>query len=161
MRYSRASLESVPINAVALQLVPQSVAQEHCVLAIGFEGDALRLIVPTDFMAESGHIIRFILNREFIVDHADRSLLLSLIDHHYAAANSDITNCNTQLRFICPKQWADLTPTDCRDERLCQSCNRLVYFCYTQIEFDRRRDAGDCVAFCDPDASGSWMGLPE
>ncbi len=46
-------------------------------------------------------------------------------------------------------------------ERLCQSCNRLVYFCNTQIELDRRREAGDCVAFCDPNASGTWMCLPE
>lgn len=161
MRHNRSSLDALPISPLALELVPQAVAQEHCILAVGLDGETLRLILPTDFDAETGRILRCILDRDFTADHADRSLMSTLIDHHYAAANSDITNCDTQLRVNCPKHWADLSPTDRRNERTCDSCSRIVHFCYTQDELDRRRLAGDCVAFCDPDTYGAWLGMPE
>ncbi|MDM4018955.1 hypothetical protein [Roseiconus lacunae] len=161
MRHNQKSLDAVPVDPLALELVPQSVAEELCVLAIGFDGETLKLILPADFDAETGRTLRFILDRNFTADHADRSLLSTLIDHYYAASCSDITNCDSRLRFDCPKQWANLSPTDRRDVRRCQSCQRLVYFCYTQTELDQQRNAGECVAFCDPDTYGTFLGMPE
>lgn len=160
MKLDRTLLESLIVAPAALDQLPQPVAAECCILPIGFRDEALHVVVPLDFDAETGRMIRYIINRDFIADHADRELLAPLIDYHYAASSSDILNCDVQLKTTCPVHWMHLDPTTKRDQRRCRSCDRIVYFCYTQADLDRHRAAGDCVAFCDPSTRALWLGTP-
>lgn len=56
-----------------------------------------------------------------------------------------IQKCGRLLRFRCPKQWEELTPTKVPTLRFCSVCQKNVYFCET-LE-DLKKNAGRCVAF--------------
>ncbi len=51
-----------------------------------------------------------------------------------------------QFSFECPKQWADMTPTDDDKVRHCEACKQSVYFCDTLDEAKHHAWAGECVA---------------
>lgn len=57
---------------------------------------------------------------------------------------NDIRNC--EFRFKCPKQWDALKPTDNEDQRYCNECNQIVYFCHTPDELMAAIQANRCVA---------------
>ena len=62
-----------------------------------------------------------------------------------------IRNC--EFRFKCPKDWDALKPTDREDERYCNECNQIVYFCHTEEELMAAIQADRCVAIA--------QGVPE
>lgn len=51
-----------------------------------------------------------------------------------------------QFAFECPKQWAEMTPTDDDKVRHCEACKQNVYFCETIGEAQLRAWHGECVA---------------
>ncbi len=51
-----------------------------------------------------------------------------------------------QFAFECPKQWAEMTPTDDDKVRHCGACKLNVYFCDTLDEAKHHAWAGECVA---------------
>jgi hypothetical protein len=155
MKLDRISLQALIVDSLALDHLPRLVATEYCILPIGFRDETLHFVVPIDFEAETGRMLRFIIARDFTADHAERELIAPLIDYHYAAAASHILNCSAGIKTICPMYWMMLDSTAMRDQRRCRSCDRTVHFCYTQAELDHRRNAGDCVAVFDPPKSGS------
>lgn len=158
-------LHAIPVNAEALDLMPESVARENLVLAIAVNGDFLRLILPASMSGSEryalGDKIRFILNRSFTYDTADDAELARLIDLHYRAAYSTIQNCHRTFRKRCPKRWADLARTDNPDQRWCMVCERTVTFCLSDNELDRLSSAGQCVAFFDGTTCIESLGLIE
>jgi len=79
--YSDLTLRSIPETVV--ELMPESVCREYCVLPLG--GSDGRLIVA---MAEPNHLdtiekLRFILNRDLIVQVAARSAISAAINRYY------------------------------------------------------------------------------
>ncbi len=48
--------------------------------------------------------------------------------------------------FECPKQWAEMTPTEDDQVRHCGACKRNVHFCDTLDEAKHHAWAGECVA---------------
>lgn len=142
-----------------------SLAREHCILAVSTSNENLHLVLPSDIgdlvsTDETGlDRLRFILGRDFTYDIALRDELYPVVDLHYWAAYSDIRNCDVRFQTRCPKQWADLTPTDENTVRYCNECQQNVYFCHSSEELKRRTGNDQCVAFCDADTHTDSLGL--
>jgi hypothetical protein len=72
-----------------------------------------------------------------------------------------ISNC--PLKFVCSKKWSDLrVEAEDSARRFCTDCNKPVYLCQSEAEFEKRRSAGECVALAQ---SHQWkpkelLGLP-
>lgn len=162
---TRDQLNSIPISHGALELMPESLAREHNVLAVSVEGDSLHVVLPAHLA--DGEVsavldrLRFVLNCEITYDTAEESTLAHVIDLHYTASWSTIQNCDRQFRTRCPKHWAELAPTAERQKRWCSVCERHVTFCTSDEELDRLARAGECVAFYDGTAYTDTLGLIE
>jgi uncharacterized protein (TIGR02996 family) len=76
-----------------------------------------------------------------------------------------------RFRYVCPKKWEGLTPTERTGERFCDACRKPVYFCGTIREAREHAVAGHCIAvdlgiprkpndLRPPPATG-WLGRPE
>lgn len=55
-----------------------------------------------------------------------------------------IENC--EFRFKCPLMWENLTKTGDEKVRFCGQCERKVYFCENDGEFEKHTRLGECVA---------------
>ncbi len=142
-------IDSIEIDNAALELVPESVARENLVLPVRLERDGLRVIIPDGPDYDRNDTIeklRFILEREFIVDTADREAVCAAVDYHYRARYADISNCQPQFKFRCPKQWGELKRTADRSTRFCDVCQQTVFLCFKQSELQERASKGQCVA---------------
>lgn len=161
-----AQLKAIPVCELALQLFPESVARENCVLPIAVNCDTLHLIIPSDYrsIAIAGQplldMLQFILERELTYELADRTDLLSFVDLHYKAAYSKITNCDRRFSINCPKLWADLQTTQNVLVLLCNVCRKDVYFCSTEDELEAHSKLNHCVAFYDSVLGSEMLGLP-
>lgn len=157
-----AQLRAIPINAGALELVPESVARENSVLATTIQEGLLHLVVPALPDVQSCLLqekLQFILDRTFSYDTTNSPELAAVIDLHYTAASSTVQNCRRAFRFRCPKQWAELTQTDDPAVRWCSVCERTVTFCLSDSDIDRLSRAGECVSFYDESGHADTLGL--
>lgn len=57
-----------------------------------------------------------------------------------------IRNCPPGFRFVCAKQWEELTQTASRSVRFCEQCRREVHFCRTDGETIAHAREGHCIA---------------
>lgn len=64
-----------------------------------------------------------------------------------------IRNCEEAFRFLCPKNWEELIPTDDAAQRQCDQCQQIVYLCVTDEETLQHAQAGHCIARELPDES--------
>jgi hypothetical protein len=103
--------------------------------------------------------MRFILGHGFTYDTADPTSLKRLVDLHYTAACSTVQNCERAFRVRCPKNWADLKPSDAPIVRRCATCERSVTFCRTEIDLARLKQNGQCVAYYDSKPYTEKLGL--
>lgn len=72
----------------------------------------------------------------------------------------EIRNC--EFKFKCPRQWEALKPTDHEDQRYCNECNQIVYFCHTAEELMVAIQEDRCVAInvSSPSAEDIMVGMP-
>ena len=157
-------LDILNVDAAAIQLVPESVAREHCVLPVALADGKAKLVLPTtadDLSDKTIEVLRFVLGRDFDYETAPRDQLCKIVDLLYLASYSEIQNCDVRFRFKCPKQWADLQPTADKLIRHCDTCNHDVYYCYSKEELNERAEKNQCVAFCDYDDLAVTLGLPD
>ena len=164
MQMNQQELDMLNVDAAAIQLVPESVAREHCVLPVALAEGKLKLVLPTtvdDLSDKTIDILRFVLGRDFDYDTAPRDPLFRIVDLHYLASYSEIQNCDVHFRFKCPKQWADLKPIADKFIRHCDNCDHDVYYCYSKEELHERAEKNQCVAFCDCDDLAVTLGLPD
>ncbi|WP_339727711.1 hypothetical protein [uncultured Gimesia sp.] len=63
--------------------------------------------------------------------------------------DSELWNCEHAFSNLCPKRWAELTPTDTPRVRFCDVCSENVTYCTTPEEFVQLGNAGQCVAVPD------------
>lgn len=136
---------SVEIPDSILELVPESVIRECCVLPLSDDGKRLTLLCPSDPNFEEEKV-RFILNREIAFLPVDEVLLIEAIERRLPPSEGTIENCAPQFRFKCPKEWSSLQETADSRIRLCSACQREVYWCNSSaaaIELGRQ---GKCVA---------------
>jgi len=57
-----------------------------------------------------------------------------------------VSNCKSEFKFRCPKQWDDLVRTADQSTRFCKECKENVYLTRTDAETLQRARAGQCVA---------------
>jgi len=64
-----------------------------------------------------------------------------------APAVLDIENCASDWEYKCPKRWEALSETAHSNERFCETCKEIVYFCNTEKELSAHVEQRRCVAF--------------
>jgi len=164
---NKKQLEAYSVCPLALELVPESVARDFCVLPVSASDDAVHLVLPSTFRelitadGDTLDRLRIILDRTITYDVASRVELQPIVDLHYRAVYSAIQNCDVQFSFRCPKQWADLSPTEQSTVRYCNECTQNVYFCLTDDELSQRMANDQCAAFCDSETQSFVLGLLE
>ena len=52
-----------------------------------------------------------------------------------------------KMKFICSKNWDDLTPTETPLVRNCEDCGKPVHYVNDHASFHRAAENGLCVAF--------------
>jgi|SRR5579871_709276 len=77
-------------------------------------------------------------------DVQQNELVDELFDRMRLGNGETPIDCRRFFKFLCPKVWQDLEPTDEETVRFCSSCRRNVYLCTSREDIDRH--AGECVA---------------
>jgi hypothetical protein len=154
-------IANLSIAPDAPDYLPRAIARERCVLPLGLDGDALRVVLGrrSDYR-EVIAILRFILDRPRIVFGADHERIARAVDELYGNRSTNIENCPLDFRFECPRQWLSLRPTGSADVRFCETCQRNVFLCRNNDEAIVHARSGRCVAIrrYDEDDDGSMMG---
>ncbi len=57
-----------------------------------------------------------------------------------------VENCDLRFRYVCPKRWENLEPTDDNRVRHCDTCDQNVYYCRSVADARGRALGGQCVA---------------
>lgn len=61
-------------------------------------------------------------------------------------ADPPLEACGVKFRFRCPKQWAELAPTERAEVRHCGACDRDVHYAISVGEARGHARLGRCVA---------------
>lgn len=80
------------------------------------------------------------------------SLIEGCLEMYYPATYSDFTeirDCAEQFRFVCPRTWDSLYPTDNPEARHCPECNETVYLCLGSDDLEKHRGKRMCFALGD------------
>jgi hypothetical protein len=139
----------VSIPEAVLELIPESVARDLCVLPFRSDGTCLWVFCPLDpdFSGREGDRLSFILNRPIDWVPVDPSLLQQAIKERYLPwREATITNCPLRLRFQCPKNWSSLEPTSDTRVRYCSECQHDVHWCENDVVAETLGRQGKCVA---------------
>jgi len=141
------------IDETLLELVPEKVARDYCVLPASLEGSILTLFCPEepDYEMKNGPILEFVLNRKLRWCHVPRFDIESAIARFHPFSEPAIHNCNIRFSFNCPKIWASLSPTDIATQRMCDECGKTVHLCSTEQEAIELGRKDRCVAYVDPE----------
>jgi hypothetical protein len=119
-------LASIP--EAVIELVPESVARELCVLAFRTDGTRLWVFCPfdPDFSARESGRLSIILHRQIEWVPVDQSLLQQAINESYLPWHEAIiTNCPHRLRFQCPKNWLHSNPLSIHASDIAPSVNAM------------------------------------
>lgn len=79
----------------------------------------------------------------------DTSDIATTIQAANQSTSAVIRNCS--FAFECDKKWTDLKESASSTVRMCDSCNRLVFFCRTPQELQSAIFKNQCVAVEIPD----------
>jgi hypothetical protein len=140
-------LASIP--EAVLELVPESLARELCVLPFRSDGTRFWLFCPLDpdFAAREGGRLRYILNRPIEWVPVDASRLRQAIHDRYLPWHeATITNCPPPFRLQCPRNWSALELTVDTRVRHCSECQNEVHWCENDVVAQRLGCQGKRVA---------------
>lgn len=142
-------IANLSIDLAVFDHFPESVAREECILPIGFRGERFRVVAgrrPDNELREALHKAAYITNLRLAYTLMESDQLKTLVDELYSFGSADISNCNVEFKFRCPRQWLQLCPTQRREVRFCDECNRSVYLCKDEAEAKDQTQLGRCVA---------------
>lgn len=83
------NLNEVVIPPAVVELVPESVARENCILPLSEEDGALRVIVSDPLDLDTFEKLRFILNRKVEIALSPRENILEAINRHYGQVDGE------------------------------------------------------------------------
>lgn len=140
-------IANLKIDPKAPEYLPESLARESCVLPLGLDGNALRVVFDRrpDYR-ECVDKLQFVLDRPVVWAVADRARLERAIDEVYTYLATEVENCPLDFQVQCPKRWLELRPIGRADVRFCESCNREVHLCPDENAAIEHAQAGRCVA---------------
>jgi hypothetical protein len=137
------------IRLEVVELVPESVARECCVMPFAEQGELLELYCANEYLkpisAQLEHQLMFILGRPVRLTPIPREEVESLIEFYYQAAV--MQGCEVQFRFRCPQVWEFLDETDREGVRHCKICAQNVYWCDSMDKIETHAAERRCVAF--------------
>ncbi len=87
--YDFVNLAEVAIPPSVVELVPESVARENCVLPFAEEDGALKVVVSDPQDMDTFEKLRFILNREVKIALSSRDSILDAINRHYGQIDAE------------------------------------------------------------------------
>lgn len=141
------NFESLEIEEAAIDLLPESLARQHSILAVSVDRELLRIIVPLEEnRRDTIEKVEWMLNRRVIVDTADREQINAAIEFYYSAHGARVKDCPPRFQFQCPQRWFNLSTTEDRNVRFCGECRRNVYLCRDADEWRLHAGQGHCVA---------------
>ncbi|WP_425617090.1 hypothetical protein NA78x_000759 [Anatilimnocola sp. NA78] len=146
--------DSIPsISPSIIELVPESVARECCVLPAAADKASITLYCPDEpgFAAANFEKLRFILKMQVQFIPAERQAILQAIDRHYSQCDY-IDGCELAFRFRCPRTWESLSLTKDEAIRHCPECEQLVYLCESLEQAEALGAQRKCIAY------GGWLG---
>jgi type IV pilus assembly protein PilB len=87
--YEFVNLETMEIPRSVVELIPESVARENCVLALGLDDDAIQVAISNAMDYEVLDKLRFVLNREVKVSVASKESIQAAINRHYGDSQTE------------------------------------------------------------------------
>lgn len=87
--YEFVNLDTMEIPRSVVELIPESVARENFVIALGMEDDVIKVAVSNAMDYEVLDKLRFVLNREIKVAVASRESILNAINRHYGDSQTE------------------------------------------------------------------------
>lgn len=87
--YEFVNLETLEIPRSVVELIPESVARENFVIALGMEDDAIKVAVSNALDYEVLDKLRFVLNREIKVAVASKESILNAINRYYGDSQTE------------------------------------------------------------------------
>ena len=141
------SLSDIPESLV--NLIPECIARENTVIAIGCSLDSITVACPDDsFGPSEQEKMQFILNRLVYWRHFPRAEICTAIDLHYVPSGG-VENCGWKFRYQCPHRWRHFARTESESVRFCPICSRHVYLCTDDQDVIHYAQLGHCVAKMD------------
>ena len=141
------NFESLEIEEAAIDLLPESLARQHSILAVSVDRELLRIIIPPEENRQDTiEKVEFLLDKRVIVDTADREQLDAAVEFYYSARRAEVKDCPPRFQFRCPQRWFNLSPTEDGNVRFCGECQRNVYLCRNVDEWRLHAGQGRCVA---------------
>lgn len=137
------------IPAEVLELIPESLVREHCVLPARVDQSTITIYCPDDerFGSEEREKIQFILNRPVDWWPAERDAVREAITKHLGELPVAVIDCDLKFRFRCPLLWEQLRSTGDAHIRFCEVCERSVHRAADASEAQRLARDGKCVAY--------------
>lgn len=127
------------------EFLPESVANEHCVVAISFSGGTLELAHPSaNWDDENKKIIELIINRKITWKPYSTAKIEKAIRIAYGCIRP-VKNCSWKFNYQCPKNWKALEETENDTVRNCSKCRKPVHLCFTESEVVEHAKLGNCV----------------
>ncbi len=126
-------------------LLPESVANHHCVLAISNVGDSVELAHPaTGWDNENKEIVEFLLNRAiswrpYPTDEIEKAIRIA-----YGSIRP-VKNCSWKFEYQCPKNWDSLEKTELATVRNCLKCSKPVHLCFSESQVIEHAKRGECI----------------
>jgi len=87
--YEFVNLETMEIPRSVVEMIPESVARENSVIALGLDDDAIRVAVSNAMDFEVLDKLRFVLNREVKVAVASKESIQAAINRHYGDSQTE------------------------------------------------------------------------
>ena len=132
-----------------IDLIPESLARENCVIALNCSPTIVTIAYPndaTDWYEQEK--IESILGRSIRWVGYPSAEIQSAINRHYELSGG-VESCHWKFRYRCPHRWRNFATTEDETVRFCPVCSRNVYLCASESEFNYHAQAGHCVAKID------------
>ncbi|WP_146523861.1 GspE/PulE/PilB domain-containing protein [Stieleria varia] len=123
-------LSNVYLPQSIVDIIPENVARDYCVIAISIRNGLLTIACPAnDFDSDAEKLVEFILNRNAQWIRFPCAEIADAIDRHYIVDGA-ILDCRFSDR--CPQRWRDLAETDVISVRHCITCDEDIHLCYSR-----------------------------
>lgn len=132
-----------------VELVPESVARECCVMPFAEDGNLIDMYCANVDSKPRGILLEdqlsFVLGRKIRLMPIPSDDVDGLINFYYRAAIID--GCEVRFRFQCPQAWEFLELTDRKGVRHCSTCAKNVYWCDSAEQIEAHASERRCIAF--------------
>ena len=152
MRVVRAA-KTKPMSLLAIdnlqqlsELLPESLANDQCVLVKAISASAIEVAHPSsaDWSEENKRIVEFHLKRDLVWTPYPTEEIEQAIRIAYGSIRP-VGNCSWRFDYECPARWESLEKTNDASIRNCLKCNKQVHLCFSQSQVIEHAKSGRCI----------------